>query len=226
MGYKMNGWSGYQSSPLTKHNDTKEGTEEFEFAVKTAPLFIGGNNDAESANAILDEVKIYNTVLSDVDVALLAIRPDDKEKYPLDLNVSGQGSVTKYLNGFPTDDTAFIAGSEIELVATPVNGFNFLNWSGDVSSTEDTITIEMDSAINLNANFEEGTAYELKVEKGGDGQGTITDKSGWYKEGMSVELTAEADSAFVFVGWTGDYTSTDETITITIDSNITVVAIF
>ena len=208
-------------------NKVNTGVEDFGFSSKTAPLFIGGNNDGEFASAKLDNVFYFSQVLSDIDIAKLAEKPSTI-MYPLSVDTTGNGYVTAFLQGNPNPvtDTMFAQGTELMLTATPYHGFAFLNWSGDVSSTDDTIYITMDSAVAVTAHFEGGTAYSLTLETGGNGQGSIDGESGMYKAGMDVELTAIPDTGFVFSGWDGDVSSTDNPLTITMNSDLTVIALF
>ena len=49
--------------------------------------------------------------------------------------------------------------------------------------------------------------------------GTVTPESGTYSENESVELLATPDSTYVFVNWTGSSTSTDNPLSVTMDSD-------
>ena len=56
--------------------------------------------------------------------------------------------------------------------------------------------------------------------------GTVNISGGEYTKGTSVTITATPDNGYVFSGWTGDLTSSDQSITITINSNKTITANF
>ena len=49
--------------------------------------------------------------------------------------------------------------------------------------------------------------------------GTVTPESGSFGENESVELLATPDSTYVFVNWTGSSTSTDNPLSVTMDSD-------
>ena len=48
----------------------------------------------------------------------------------------------------------YVAGTEVELSATPNEGYKFSGWSGYITGEENPITITMDSIIYVTANFE------------------------------------------------------------------------
>ena len=208
-------------------NLESDAVEAFEFAVKTAPLFIGGNFDGEMAAGALDEVKYFNSVLSDDQIAALAM-PPNVTMFTLTTNIIGQGTTATYYVGsdVPINDTQFFEDTELMLVATPINGFEFYDWTGDIISTDDTIYITMDADKSVTANFEDGVAYELTLETGGNGEGSIDGEAGLYKEGMDVDLSATPDEGYLFSGWTGDVTSPDESITVNMDSDKSLIANF
>jgi hypothetical protein len=63
---------------------------------------------------------------------------------------SGSGSV-----GFsPSGDGYYDTGTQLQLTATPSsNSWQFTNWSGDVSSTSNPLSVTTNSAFNVTANF-------------------------------------------------------------------------
>jgi hypothetical protein len=48
----------------------------------------------------------------------------------------------------------YAAGSNVELTAFPNTGYQFANWSGYITSTENPLIITMDSVIHITANFD------------------------------------------------------------------------
>ena len=72
----------------------------------------------------------------------------EKIRYSLSTSVSPleSGSVS------PTSGT-YEVGTQVTLTAIPASSYRFTSWSGDVSDTSPTITIEMDSDKNIIANF-------------------------------------------------------------------------
>ncbi len=64
-----------------------------------------------------------------------------------------EGAVSQSL-----EQLVYIEGTELELTATAEEGYAFTGWSGSVSSSENPLSITVDSSMTLVANFEEVTA--------------------------------------------------------------------
>ena len=76
-----------------------------------------------------------------------------KKKYALTLNVEGEGSVTEKVikAGVATD---YNSGTIVELTAVPDDGWLFVEWTGDLTGSENPIQITMDKAKTVNIKFE------------------------------------------------------------------------
>ncbi|WP_138431575.1 InlB B-repeat-containing protein [Fodinibius saliphilus] len=73
----------------------------------------------------------------------------------------------------------------------------------------------------------EPTMYDLSSDVSPSDAGSINPESGTYEEGEKVEVTADnANSAWGFNKWTGDVESTDNPLTITMDSDTEITANF
>jgi hypothetical protein len=68
--------------------------------------------------------------------------------------------------------------------------------------------------------------YALTVNASGSGSVTLNPSGGSYNSGTVVELTAIPDSGWAFSAWSGDVSSTDNPVNITMDGNKTVTATF
>lgn len=127
-------------------------------------------------------------------------------------------------------------GTELEVEASPQEGWTFVKWEGDVledQEGEEKITVVMDEDKTLTAHFEEGepAVYELNVEttEGGEavepGEGSFE-----YGKGETVDLEAVPDEGYDFIGWSGDNGTIKEnkanTTTIEMNDNHTVTAEF
>ena len=87
------------------------------------------------------------------------------------------------------------------------------------SEDEDPVT---DTPTNtIDDNTDDGTTdpvnYTLTLSSSEGG--TVTPESGSFGENESVELLATPDSTYVFVNWTGSSTSTDNPLSVTMDSD-------
>lgn len=68
--------------------------------------------------------------------------------YSLDIIIDGEGSVQS-----TPQSSNHVAGTEVELFADPMEGYEFIGWTGDVVSTENPVTVVMDGAKNATATF-------------------------------------------------------------------------
>jgi uncharacterized protein YkwD len=100
-------------------------------------------------------------------------------------------------------------GVVVILVASPSNGYQFINWTGNVSTIANVnaaiTTITMHDDYSITANFEELPEYDLTIATtaGGSvilpGEGAFT-----YGPGTVVSLAANPASGYQFVNWTGN----------------------
>jgi len=94
---------------------------------------------------------------------------DGSETTYYDLNIAfdgpGTGSVVK-----DPDQEQYKAGSVVSLTALPDAGASFLNWSGYLDSYNSNIQVNVNSNINIIANFLEGGSLDLSST----GNGTTT----------------------------------------------------
>ncbi len=134
-------------------------------------------------------------------------------KYSLDVTKVGNGSVTK-----DPDQTTYDRGTSVQLTATPAEGWTFTGWTGSVTSTDNPVTVIMDSDKNITATFTIN-AYTLDITIVGDGTVTKVPDQPTYNHGTSVQLTATPNVGWTFTGWTGSVTSTDNPLTVIMDGS-------
>ena len=77
--------------------------------------------------------------------------------YILTVNATN-GTVTKN-----PDQAIYDHGTSIELTATPVTGYHFINWSNGASGTENPLTIVMDGNKTITANFAINLPFEVSL---------------------------------------------------------------
>jgi len=128
--------------------------------------------------------------------------------YDLTTSSTEGGSVIE-----PGEDTfTYDEGTVVDLIATPGEGYRFVEWAGDVGTIADVhaamTTITMDGDYSITANFVKQYDLITSSTEGGSvtepGEDTFT-----YDVGTVVDLAATAGEGYRFVEWTGDV----ETIT-------------
>jgi len=144
-----------------------------------------------------------------------------KEEYHLIINAEEGGTTD------PAPDTYIYEKEDVVIVeATPNEGWYFERWKGDYNGTEEKITIEMNSDMEITAHFSEIPTYELDIEIEGKGEVEIEPEKDEYEEGTEVDLTAESAEYWEFLEWKCDYEGSEEEIKITMDSDKTITAVF
>ena len=141
-------------------------------------------------------------------------------KYTITLSAGEGGTVS-------TTGGEYESGQTVSVTATPQGEYVFKNWSD--GNTDATRTITVSSNSSLTANFEK-RKYPLTINFEGEGEvieeiinsGRTTE----YDSGTTVKLTAQAAVEWVFVGWTGDIESTEESVQIVIGEPKEVTATF
>ena len=164
--------------------------------------------------------KIYFIIIS------LLLFSCQKEIIEYELNIiknPSEGGVVSPNGGFYSE------GTNLSVVAEPNSEYEFVNWTGDVESSSNSVNILMDSDKSITANFIK-KKYELKIEVEGKGsvfqeiiKPGITDE---YNSGTILKLTALPVDGWVFVEWQGDIQDVNNPIEITIDKPITIKAVF
>jgi hypothetical protein len=115
--------------------------------------------------------------------------------------------------------------SNVILEAVPNPGWNFLNWSGDLTEDENPASVQIEDDTNVTANFGRNE-YTLTASVTGEGTVTIDPSKEKYEYEETVELTASPTIGWEFSGWAGDITSDSSVIQIDILENTNVTAIF
>ena len=146
--------------------------------------------------------------------------------------VPGYG-VTVYKEGAGTvtldpDQQPYMFGDIVTLTATPDQGWEFSNWSGDLISAANPAQVTITASKTITATFT-AIPYTLDVEIGpeaGIGGSVNVSRPGPYTYGDEVILQAIAADGWRFVRWSGDVTGNDPQVTVRIDGDMHVVAHF
>ena len=132
-------------------------------------------------------------------------------RYTLTVTSATGGAVTAPGEGI----FAYDAGTVVSLLATPVSGYRFANWTGDVGAIKNTnaasTTITMRGNYSITANFEAiapwvppTVQYGLIISPSSGGSVTSPGVGIFtYGAGTVVNLVATPASGYRFANWTG-----------------------
>ena len=121
------------------------------------------------------------------------------------------------------DSWEFGYGSESTLTATPDAGYVFAGWTGDASGTSNPLSVVMDGDKAIGASFaaiEQTLAIDSSIANG-----SIAG-AGVYNQGATATLTASPSFGYAFVGWTGDASGADNPLSLVMDGDKAIGAIF
>ncbi|MCS7231215.1 MAG: cellulase family glycosylhydrolase [Elusimicrobiota bacterium] len=145
------------------------------------------------------------------------------------LNVNIQPQNAGWISMHPVGGV-YTAGSTVTLTAYSYSGYRFLNWSGDVSSTQNPLVIVLNSNLSLNANFvSDGiSTYTVTViiSPLNAGKVSLNPVGGVYQLNTQVEISASPYNGYRFLNWSGDISSNNPSVTILVDSNKIIYANF
>ena len=119
-------------------------------------------------------------------------------------------------------------GSTVTLTATPVEGYEFTNWTlnGEIVSNEPTYSAQAISDLDIVANFKKKN-YLTSINSG-EGGSISGSGTGYYEFQTELTLTAEPDEGYKFDGWEvdGQVVSTNAKYTFTVSRATEVKALF
>lgn len=151
-------------------------------------------------------------------------------------NPAGKRSLTVQVEGQGTVDPGsglYDEGAGATQTATPQQGWRFVEWVGDVESVDKAITFTMPADMTIRAVFAEKTQATLNVKTQGVGQVVIDPPGSTYPLGTQVTLRAEAGEPeieaapiWVFDHWEGDVESDQNPLTVTLDDDVSLLAVF
>jgi cyclophilin family peptidyl-prolyl cis-trans isomerase len=142
----------------------------------------------------------------------------DAPQYTLTVTGQGQGSFT------PASGGSYNAGTLISLTATPVAGWVFDHWSGDLTGNTNPATVTMEASKTITGVFIEQVGLTITVT----GSGTVakSPSADKYNINSTVTLTATPASGWNFDHWEGDATGSTNPLTVTLNSSKAAKAVF
>ena len=150
------------------------------------------------------------------------------------LNVTGIGDGTVKINGVNHPlpwSGGFSWGTSIELEAVAASGWEFVDWSGDLASTDNPVEFDLTSNVAAQVTFDRAP---VTLALTGSGYGDVTVNgiahtlpwTGSFSYGDEVSLGAVAGDCYRFDGWSGDAGGSANPATITMTGNLEVSAAF
>jgi hypothetical protein len=154
-------------------------------------------------------VSVDGSFNSDVDWAVVALEVSRSVALlSLSIGSSPGGSVSLDPPG-----GAYEAGTPVTLTATPDPGQVFTGWIGDLSGADNPATLVMDDHKTVSARFEETLTVSVASAAGGS---VVLDPPG----------TAHPDAGYLFTGWIGDLSGSDNPATLLVDTDKSLGAVF
>jgi len=122
----------------------------------------------------------------------------------------------------------FESGSNVSITATPDSEYVFVNWSN--GSTDNPLSVTVNSNQTITSNFEK-RKYPLTVTI--LGEGSVSEKiisagktTTEYTSGSVIRLTANPSDEWIFTGWSGSVSSTENPIQLTVNESKSVSVTF
>ncbi len=140
-------------------------------------------------------------------------------RFTVTVTIEGEGVVT------PNGGT-FDVGTAVQLTAVPAEGWHFVRWGGDISGITNFTRFTVYADVAVTAVFEPDPPSEVSLDTRTDGQGTVEPNGGTFPYGATIELTATPASGWHFVGWDGDLSGSSNPVTLVMDENKNVAAVF
>ncbi len=140
--------------------------------------------------------------------------------YSLTISIDGNGYVSK-----SPDLSSYNYGSWVHLTAIPQIGWHFVNWSDDLTGSNNPDSIYIDGVKTVIAHFAINS-YALTISINGDGAVTKNPDQTTYNYGTWVKLTANPATGWHFLEWRGDISGSNNPDSVYIDGPKTVTANF
>ena len=165
----------------------------------------GNDSTSESLTITLNSNQTYQALFELIPI------------YTLTVTTSEGGTVS-------TEGGEYKEGTEVEITATPDEGYRFIGWEESASVSE-TLIITLDSNQTYQALFELIPPVQYTLTLTASEGGTVSSEGGIYDEGTEVTITATPSEGYLFVRWDEVDISTSS-LTIKVSSNISLTAIF
>ncbi|RDW15459.1 InlB B-repeat-containing protein [Oceanobacillus chungangensis] len=178
---------------------------------------IEGQNN--SIKAIEEGITMVNVNYQELD-AELSVAVSDEDKI-IETGVLGNGTVS-----ISPEQASYPVGTEIQIEAHPVEGWEFVGWNGDLTGETNPETVVVEGDMTIQAVFEQSDTHELTLAIEGEGNIHRESLDTTYNHMDSVTLTAAPSSGWSFDHWEGSVNGTNEQITVQMDEDKNITAVF
>jgi uncharacterized repeat protein (TIGR02543 family) len=146
----------------------------------------------------------------------------------LEVSPAGGGSIKingAIPNSYPATGVFYGRGIA-NLEAVPAPGYSFAEWSGELSGSDNPVSITLSHDAVITAYFTP-VQHTISIQVEGNGATEPAIGSYQYNEGDSVSITAIPDDGWQFAGWIGDVDGAESAQTqVSVTSDKTVTAHF
>ncbi len=215
---------------LTGHNldiQRPAGDWNFQGGFATGEPYQGGPvgsaaDSTRTANFIFSDVGTYYVRSGATDgsgwyhstTVAVTVLPAPPTQYTLTTSAGSGGTVSP--------GGTYLAGTTVQISATPDATHDFGGWSGDAGGTADPLAILMDRAKSVQANF---MPKSFTLATSASAGGSVT-PGGNYPYGTTVTIAASPDPTHRFLGWSGDASGAASSIALTLNQPLAVQAVF
>jgi len=155
------------------------------------------------------------TMNSDMNITALFV----KREYPLTVNTEGEGTVNERVIQAKTTD--YTHGTTVELTANPSQGWEFVEWLGDLEGDLNPSNITVEEEISVTAVFQKAV-YKIEISVEGEGNIIIDPIKETYEFGDIVKFSVEPEKGWSFVRWDGSFYGTQNPHEVSITQNLTI----
>jgi surface protein len=180
---------------------------------ETGWAFVGWSGDVESTENPYELTVSQQTSLTAVFEVIT---------YPLTVETIGEGQVQQKIVQAKATDYDY--GTVVELTAVAEQNWVFMNWSGDVTGSENPVTITIDEPKTVTAEFER--SFTLSTTVVPEEAGSITPDAGGYLRDTTFDVEAVANYGWEFVRWEGDFSGSTNPFSLTMNGNKSLIAHF
>ncbi|MEZ4515549.1 MAG: InlB B-repeat-containing protein [Chloroflexota bacterium] len=124
------------------------------------------------------------------------------------------------------DKPSYNYGETVTARAVGDSGYVLSNWSGSLSGDQNPMVFDITQDMTIKANFTAGANPTLTVTVDGNGAVDVTPDKDEYQYGEIAVLTPKPNPGYLFAGWAGDLTGTNNPAEVVMTSNKVISASF